>query len=117
MPLALLLTVALMSLNSTPSTPAPQEATLILQGGRIWTGDPANPWAEALAVKDDRILAVGSRDGGSIAFGSTRSGGGGVTIWAVPTGGGSATRLVETPDVNGPRWSPDSEWIAFSSQS
>ena len=62
MPLALLLTVALMSLSSTPSTPAPQEATLILQGGRIWTGDPANPWAEALAVKDDRILAVGSRE-------------------------------------------------------
>jgi len=38
----------------------PWEPTLLLQGGRIWTGDAANPWAEALAVKDERILAVGS---------------------------------------------------------
>ena len=27
---------------------------------RIFTGDPARPWAEALCVKDDRVLAVGS---------------------------------------------------------
>jgi predicted amidohydrolase YtcJ len=43
------------------TTSAP-EANLILEGGRIWTGDPETPWAEAIAVKDDRILAVGSRE-------------------------------------------------------
>ena len=37
-----------------------ETATLVFTGGRVWTGDPAHPWAEALAVKDDRIVAVGS---------------------------------------------------------
>lgn len=35
-------------------------ATLVLTGGRVWTGDPARPWAEAVALADDRLLAVGS---------------------------------------------------------
>jgi predicted amidohydrolase YtcJ len=35
---------------------------LIIRGGRIWTGDPANPWAEAMAVRHGRILAVGRED-------------------------------------------------------
>jgi predicted amidohydrolase YtcJ len=29
--------------------------------GRVWTGDSARPWAEAVAVRGDRIAAVGSR--------------------------------------------------------
>lgn len=36
-------------------------ADLILTNGRIYTVEPARPWAEALAVKDGRILAIGSR--------------------------------------------------------
>ncbi len=28
--------------------------------GRVWTGDPAQPWAEAIAIDGDRIAAVGS---------------------------------------------------------
>jgi predicted amidohydrolase YtcJ len=35
---------------------------LILTGGRIFTADSGRPWAEALAVRGDRILAVGSTD-------------------------------------------------------
>ncbi|MFD6053559.1 amidohydrolase [Agromyces sp. NPDC060279] len=35
-------------------------AELVLTGGRIWTGDPAAPWAEALAVGGGRLLAVGT---------------------------------------------------------
>lgn len=35
---------------------------LILTGGRIYTVDPANPWAEAIAVASGRIIAVGSAD-------------------------------------------------------
>ena len=35
-------------------------ADKILVNGRIWTADPARPWAEAAALRDGRILAVGS---------------------------------------------------------
>jgi predicted amidohydrolase YtcJ len=37
-------------------------AGLILKAGRIWTGDPAHPWAEALACRDGRIVAVGDAE-------------------------------------------------------
>ncbi len=40
-------------------TPAP-EADLVLLNGRVWTGDSTAPWAEALAVRDGRLLAVGT---------------------------------------------------------
>ncbi len=45
------------------NAPSPQEsATLVVINGRLWTGDPARPWAEALAVRGDRIIAVGSQE-------------------------------------------------------
>ncbi|MFG2558894.1 amidohydrolase [Streptomyces sp. NPDC048496] len=34
--------------------------TLVLHGGRVWTGDPQRPHATAVAVADGRITAVGS---------------------------------------------------------
>lgn len=34
-------------------------ADLILHGARVWTGDDARPWAQAVAVRGDRIVAVG----------------------------------------------------------
>ncbi|HEX6058369.1 MAG TPA: amidohydrolase [Gemmatimonadaceae bacterium] len=34
--------------------------TLAVVNARIWTGDPRRPWADALAVRGDRIAAVGS---------------------------------------------------------
>jgi hypothetical protein len=37
--------------------PAP---TLILTGGKVFTADSARPWAEAVAIRGDRILAVGT---------------------------------------------------------
>ena len=37
-------------------------ADLIVVAGRIWTGDPAKPWAEAVAVRAGAIVAVGARD-------------------------------------------------------
>jgi len=33
---------------------------LILVNGKVWTGDPARPWAEAVAVRDGKIFAVGT---------------------------------------------------------
>ena len=35
-------------------------AQLIVRAKRIWTGDTANPWAEAVAVRDGTIAAVGT---------------------------------------------------------
>jgi predicted amidohydrolase YtcJ len=35
-------------------------ASAAITGSRIWTGDADNPWAEAMAIDGDRILAVGS---------------------------------------------------------
>jgi predicted amidohydrolase YtcJ len=40
------------------------QASLVIRG-RIWTGDPAHPWASALAVAGDTIAAVG--DSASVA--------------------------------------------------
>ncbi len=35
-------------------------ADLVLLNGTVWTVNPSQPWAEAVAVKGDRILEVGS---------------------------------------------------------
>ncbi len=37
-----------------------EAADLVLTNGRVYTLDEARPWAEAVAIQDDRILAVGS---------------------------------------------------------
>lgn len=47
-------------LASTPQPDAGAPAELILRHAKIWTGDPAKPEAEALAVRGSRIVAVGS---------------------------------------------------------
>lgn len=40
--------------------PAPaQPADLVVQNARVWTGDAARPWAEALAVIEGRLVLVG----------------------------------------------------------
>ncbi|MCH6547414.1 MAG: amidohydrolase [Gemmatimonadetes bacterium] len=38
------------------------ERVSVLVNGRLWTGDSAAPWAEAIALRGGRILAVGSED-------------------------------------------------------
>ena len=43
-----------------PAVGGAQEADLIITGARIWTGEQAAPRAEAVAVRGNRILAVGS---------------------------------------------------------
>ena len=35
-------------------------ADLLFTGGAVYTADPARPWAAAVAVREGRILAVGS---------------------------------------------------------
>jgi predicted amidohydrolase YtcJ len=53
--LALLLLLALTGCGA-----ADRSAELVLTGGTIWTGDAAHPRAEAIAIRDGRIIAVGS---------------------------------------------------------
>lgn len=49
----------LLALAAVPLA-AQQPASLIVYG-RIWTGDSTRPWAQALAVRGERIVALGSR--------------------------------------------------------
>lgn len=37
-----------------------QGVDLALVNGRLYTADPARPWAEAVAIAGDRIVAVGT---------------------------------------------------------
>lgn len=37
-------------------------ADLVLVNGRVWTGNKSQPWAEAVAARGERIIAVGSND-------------------------------------------------------
>lgn len=47
----------LLVLLAAPSTA--QDASLILTDARIWTGEAGRPWARAIALRPDEILAVG----------------------------------------------------------
>lgn len=69
--LLLALTAAVMACGGGgPENPA----DLILTGGRIWTGDEERPWVDAVAVRGERILAVGTdAEVRRLAGGSTRS--------------------------------------------
>ncbi|MBX9582113.1 MAG: amidohydrolase [Gemmataceae bacterium] len=49
-------------LFASTAAPPPVAADLVLTGGKVWTGDPAKPEAQAVAVWRDRILAVGTDD-------------------------------------------------------
>jgi len=56
--LATLCCASLCSFSASAQQKKPAE--LLLTNGRIFTSDPGNPWAEAVAVSGGRILAVGS---------------------------------------------------------
>ncbi len=51
------------------STQSPDE--LLLTNGRVYTLDAARPWAEAVAIRGDRIVAVGSNAEARAAVGAT----------------------------------------------
>ena len=57
--MAAVLTVVALGACAQAQDPS-DDADLILTGGAVWTGAEESPWAEAVAVRDDRILAVGS---------------------------------------------------------
>jgi predicted amidohydrolase YtcJ len=47
-------------LLAPPASLQAQEADLIVRNGRIWTGDSTRRFAQALAVRGERLLAVGT---------------------------------------------------------
>jgi predicted amidohydrolase YtcJ len=58
-----LLTISLLLFAILPSVPAAAQAPaadLILVNGRIFTSDPARRWAQAVAIRGARIVAVGA---------------------------------------------------------
>jgi predicted amidohydrolase YtcJ len=54
------------------ATNAPPPVTLAIVNARVWTGDSAQPWAEAVAVAGDRLVAVGSSDAVRALAGTAR---------------------------------------------
>ena len=59
---ALCIGPALLGAQPTPRPAPPTAPELILTGGKVFTADSARPWAEALAIRGDRIIAVGTTD-------------------------------------------------------
>ena len=53
-----LLAILLLSAGVAGSASEPA-ADLLLTGGKVWTADAAHPWAEAVAVREGRIVFVG----------------------------------------------------------
>jgi hypothetical protein len=49
-----------LALQTAGAAVAPTAPGLVLLNGRVYTLDPARPWAEAVAIAGDRITAVGS---------------------------------------------------------
>jgi predicted amidohydrolase YtcJ len=58
--LTISLLISLMALSACAEKESPEFATLVITDARVWTGDVANPWAEAVASRDGRIIAVGA---------------------------------------------------------
>ena len=56
LPAAVLVLASCRTATSSPETPV----SLVVVNGKVFTADPARPWAEALAITGDRISAVGT---------------------------------------------------------
>jgi predicted amidohydrolase YtcJ len=51
---------ALLALTVACGAPPQEEADLVIRHAKIYTVEPDRPWAEAMAIRDGRILRVGS---------------------------------------------------------
>ena len=58
----LILTVLIFTLNSCSNKDQSNKADTIYTNGKIYTVDEAQPWAEAVAIKDGKFLLVGTTD-------------------------------------------------------
>lgn len=57
---ALALTLALMAVFACRAASEGNMVDLVLVNGKVWTGVEAQPWAEAVAVRGEKIYAVGT---------------------------------------------------------
>ena len=55
-------TCAALACAAGQSQKGESSVTLAIVNAKVWTGDPARPWAEGLAVNGDRIVAVGATE-------------------------------------------------------
>ena len=39
-----------------------EPVTIVIVNGIVWTGEPSQPWAEAVAISGDRVAAIGSNE-------------------------------------------------------
>ena len=56
----LLAIFAVFGATSCSQPEPPVSADLVVRDARVWTGDAEQPWAQAIASKGDRLIAVGS---------------------------------------------------------
>ena len=83
----------------------------------LWKVAASGGWPVQLSESDDRQLnAVWSPDGKWIVFEQDTGGGEIFDLHAIPSDGGDAVNLTNTPDVSEtrPRWSPDGGTVAIS---
>lgn len=60
--LVLLMIISLVTINCNKTVGEKVSATLIIKNGNIWTGNPEQPKAEAIAIAGDKIFAIGTND-------------------------------------------------------
>ncbi len=57
---AMCVTPSLTGAQSSKRVPLSSSPDLVLTSGKVFTADSAHPWAEAIAIRRDRIIAVGT---------------------------------------------------------
>src|SRR5208282_4001675 len=85
----------------------------------LWKVAAAGGWPIQLTESDDRQFeAVWSPDGKWIVYEQDAGGGEIFDLYAVPSDGGDAVNITNTPDVSetSPRWSPDGSAIAMAAR-
>lgn len=101
---------------------------LDIRNARVWTADPARPWATAVAVRDDRIAAVGDDDEVAARLGVTTVDAGGRFVMpgvidshnhirlgsgegAVQLAGATSLEAVHARISSWLSENPDAEWV------